>query len=340
MSQAGLRRPLSLLLAAERRRSTYPLISRFLSRYRSPHAGKSSSSPFSISFTFPRSFSSFIERRLLLHPHTASPPLRAALFSSASIRRQGGERPGHESFTQRVCCYSRDANTISNLLSLVADESEVEECMIEWEEEEEAEPVVCLGDGGNGGGVVLGGVSWGERVLSVAREVLDLHFGEDLVMYALKVSPRGYVYVRLDKLTNKYGCPSIEEIESFNSLYKKRLDEMVESGEMLLDLALQVSSPGAERLLRVPEDMNRFKEMPMRVQYLEREEAVESKHHQQKVGVFLIESIDADAGHCTWKLADVRENRAGKGRPLNRKQRDWRLQLPFEAVKMVTLYSD
>ncbi|KAJ8513065.1 hypothetical protein OPV22_003499 [Ensete ventricosum] len=311
MSQAGLRRPLSILLAAERRRSTYPLISRFLSRYRSPHAGKSSSSPFSISFTFPRSFSSFIERRLLLHPHTASPPLRAALFSSASIRRQGGERP---------------------------DESEVEECMIEWEEEEEAEPV--LGDGGNGGGVVLGGVSWGERVLSVAREVLDLHFGEDLVMYALKVSPRGYVYVRLDKLTNKYGCPSIEEIESFNSLYKKLLDEMVESGEMPLDLALQVSSPGAERLLRVPEDMNRFKEMPMRVQYLEREEAVESKHHQQKVGVFLIESIDADAGHCTWKLADVRENRAGKGRPLNRKQRDWRLQLPFEAVKMVTLYSD
>lgn len=51
--------------------------------------------------------------------------------------------------------------------------------------------------------MVLGGVRWGERVLSVAHEVLDLHFGEDLVMYALKVSPRGYVYVRLDKLTNK-----------------------------------------------------------------------------------------------------------------------------------------
>ncbi|CAL9077133.1 uncharacterized protein LOC103982956 [Musa acuminata AAA Group] len=313
MSQAALQRPLSLLLAAERRRSTYRLISRFLSRYRSPYTGKSSSSSFSIPFSFPRSFSSFIERRLLLHPHTAWPPLRAALFSSASIRRRGGEQP---------------------------DESEVEECIIEWEEEEEAEPV--LGDGGDGGGVVLGGVRWGERVLSVAREVLDLHFGEDLVMYALKVSPRGYVYVRLDKLTNKYGCPSIEEIESFNSLYKKRLDEMLESGEMPLDLALEVSSPGAERLLKVPEDLNRFKEMPVRVQYLEEEEAAESKRHQQKVGVFLIELIDADARQCVWKLADVRENRAesGKGRPLSRKQRDWRLQLPFKAVKKVTLYSD
>ncbi|CAL9088497.1 unnamed protein product [Musa textilis] len=315
MSQAAFKRPLSLLLAAELRRSTYPLISRFLSRYRSPYTGKSSSSPFSIPFSFPRSFSSFVERRLLLHPHTAWPPLRAALFSSASIRRRGGEQP---------------------------DESEVEECMIEWEEEEEEEAEPVFGDGGGGGGVVLGGVRWGERVLSVAREVLDLHFGEDLVMYALKVSPRGYVYVRLDKLTNKYGCPSIEEIESFNSLYKKRLDEMLESGEMPLDLALEVSSPGAERLLKVPEDLNRFKEMPMRVQYLEEEEeeVAESKRRKQKVGVFLIESTYADAGQCVWKLADVRENRAesGKGRPLSRKQRDWRLQLPFEAVKKVTLY--
>lgn len=60
-----------------------------------------------------------------------------------------------------------------------------------------------IGDGGDGGGIVLGDAKWGERALSVAREVLNLHFSEDLVLFAFKVSPRGYVYVRLDKLTNK-----------------------------------------------------------------------------------------------------------------------------------------
>jgi hypothetical protein len=61
-----------------------------------------------------------------------------------------------------------------------------------------------------------------------------------------------------------------------------------------------------------------------------------------KDGILLLESVDLNAEHCVWKLADVKENRAeaGKGRPVNRKQRDWRLQTLFEAVKKVTLYLD
>ena len=56
--------------------------------------------------------------------------------------------------------------------------------------------------GGDGGGVVLRGLKWGERALAVAQEVLAKHFGDDVAMFAFKVSPKGYVYVRLDKLTN------------------------------------------------------------------------------------------------------------------------------------------
>ena len=59
-----------------------------------------------------------------------------------------------------------------------------------------------VGDGGAGGGVVLQGVPWGERALSIAQEVL-VQFGDDLKLYAFKVTPRGYIYVRLDKLTNE-----------------------------------------------------------------------------------------------------------------------------------------
>jgi hypothetical protein len=40
---------------------------------------------------------------------------------------------------------------------------------------------------------------------------------------------------------NRYGCPDIEEIESFNRLYKQKLDEIIERGEIPLDLAVEAS---------------------------------------------------------------------------------------------------
>ncbi|KAG1348172.1 hypothetical protein COCNU_06G020010 [Cocos nucifera] len=275
-------------------------------------ATKGSSFPFPSSMASP-SFS-MSSPRLLLRPPSPFSPYFLALFSSTTLS-PSPSGPGRRN---------------------ESDETEEEEWIVEWEEEEVAEPMI--GDGGDGGGIVLGDVGWGERALSVAHEILQLHFSDDMVIYAFKVSPRGYIYVRLDKLTNKYGCPAMEEIENFSSLYKKQLDEIVECGEIPLDLALEVSSPGAERLLKVPKDLDRFKLMPMRVQYLE--ENLDSKHHQQKDGVFILESIDSDTACCVWKLADVKENRAevGKGRPLSRKQKDWRLRLPFESVKRVTFY--
>lgn len=69
-----------------------------------------------------------------------------------------------------------------------------------WEEEDEAEPRV--GDGGDGGGVHLQGVPWGQRALSIAQEVL-MKFTDDMELFSFKTTPRGYVYVRLDKLTHE-----------------------------------------------------------------------------------------------------------------------------------------
>ncbi|KAJ3669967.1 hypothetical protein LUZ60_010291 [Juncus effusus] len=218
----------------------------------------------------------------------------------------------------------------------ISDETEEDqESAVEWEEEEESDPVI--GDGGDGGGVVLGGLIWGERALKIAYEILSDHFGDDVALYAFKVSPKGYVYLRLDKLTDKYGCPSIEEIESFNNLFKERLDETIEKGDITLDLAIEVSSPGAERLIKIPNDLDRFKDMPMHVQYIEPDS---SEKQQEKERVLLLESFDNETRICVWKLADVKENReeAGKGRPLNRKQKDWRLRVSFEAMKRVMLY--
>ncbi|TVT97880.1 hypothetical protein EJB05_56842, partial [Eragrostis curvula] len=192
------------------------------------------------------------------------------------------------------------------------EEGEAQEWAVEWEDSEDEGVEPEIGDGGDGGGVVLRDFKWGERALAAAKEVLAEHFSEDFAMFAFKLSPKGYVYVRLDKLTNMYGCPG-------------------------------VSSPGAERLIKVPDDLDRFKDMAMRVQYhVEGDNDLVPKQNLLKDGIFFLESVDVQAEHCTWKLADVKENRAeaGKGRPMNRKQKDWRLQTSFKAVKKATLYLD
>ncbi|KAK0573532.1 hypothetical protein LWI29_009565 [Acer saccharum] len=134
----------------------------------------------------------------------------------------------------------------------------------------------------------------------------------------------------------RYGCPGMEELESFSQEYKKRLDEVGALGEIPDDLALEVSSPGAERILKVPDDLSRFKDMPMRVCYVDEESDCINNR------VFLLESVEMDSDKCVWKLADVKENMdvQSKGRPMNRKQKDWRLNLPFEMHRLVTLYLD
>ncbi|XP_021895318.1 LOW QUALITY PROTEIN: uncharacterized protein LOC110812782 [Carica papaya] len=83
-----------------------------------------------------------------------------------------------------------------------ATSNEEKETIEEWEEEDEAEPEI--GDGGDGGGSCIAkGVPWGANgFCSIANEVL-LQFGDDMKIYAFKATPRGYIYVRLDKLSNE-----------------------------------------------------------------------------------------------------------------------------------------
>lgn len=112
-------------------------------------------------------------------------------------------------------------------------------------------------------------VPWGQPALSIAQEILLSE--DDLSLFSFKTSPRGYIYIRLDKLSDKsnlydpcffyihydvfaayslpvsycspscrYGCPSMDEIEDFSQIYKTRLDEAGEQGEIPDDLALEV----------------------------------------------------------------------------------------------------
>ncbi|KAL6211212.1 hypothetical protein ACLB2K_016439 [Fragaria x ananassa] len=186
-------------------------------------------------------------------------------------------------------------------------------------------------------GVSLAGTWWDEKAFEIAEEVI-LTFEGDLKIYAFKTLPNFTIQVRIEKLSNKSGSPSMEDIEAFSRTYRTRLDEAELARSVPENLCLEVSSPGVERVVRMPQDLDRYKDRPMYVKYVT--DATGSLSESD--GIFRLVSFDMETKCCIWGVADVRINRekAGKGRPLNKKQREWQLNTPFDSLRLVRLYSD
>ncbi|XP_034676314.1 uncharacterized protein LOC117907062 isoform X1 [Vitis riparia] len=210
----------------------------------------------------------------------------------------------------------------------------------DWEDEYLADDAeVYVGDGGEGGGISLAGTWWDKEALLMAEEV-SMSFEGDLKIYAFKTLVNSTIQVRIEKLSNKSGSPSITDIQAFSSIYRAKLDEAEIAGSVPENLSLEVSSPGVERVVQIPQELDRFKERPMYVKYVT--EGVAPGSTIESDGIFRLVSFDLEANCCTWGLADVRINRAkaGKGRPLSKKQREWRLNTPFDSLCLVRLYSE
>ena len=92
--------------------------------------------------------------------------------------------------------------------------------------------------------------------------------------------------------------------------------------------------------MEVPGQLERFKDLPMAVRYVEKFDATGVE--VLKDNIFALESFEAESDKSTWKLANVRANReqAGKGRVLTRKQKEWRAELPLSSLRLVHLYMD
>ncbi|CAL0305468.1 unnamed protein product [Lupinus luteus] len=202
--------------------------------------------------------------------------------------------------------------------------------------EEEVEEEEYVGDGGAGGGVSLAGTWWDKKALAIAREVTT-SFDGDLQIYAFRTLVNSTIQVRIEKLSNKSGSPSMEDIEAFSTTYRAKLDEAELAKVVPENLYLEVSSPGVERIVRIPNDLDRFKDRPMYVKYAIVDDS--NNTSGERDGIFKLESFDMETKCCTWGVADVRVNR-GKGRPLNKKQREWRLSTPFDSLLLVRIHSD
>ncbi|KAJ7959243.1 Ribosome maturation factor RimP [Quillaja saponaria] len=211
----------------------------------------------------------------------------------------------------------------------------------DYYEDEDEDDIAELyaGDGGQGGGVSLAGTWWDKKAFAIAEEI-TMSFDGDLKLYAFKTLPNSTIQVRIEKLSNKSGSPSIEDIEAFSTTYRARLDEAELAKSVPENVYLEVSSPGVERIVQIPHDLDRFKERPMYVKYVS--DIAASGPSSEGDGIFRLVSFDMETKFCTWGLANVRVNRekAGKGRPLSKKQREWRLNTPFDSLRLVRLYSD
>ncbi|XWS25015.1 hypothetical protein CRYUN_Cryun27aG0034500 [Craigia yunnanensis] len=228
---------------------------------------------------------------------------------------------------------------------ILFDDFEDDESMIDndddyFEEEyTENETELYVGDGAGGGGISLAGTWWDKEALALAEDVC-LSFGGALGIYAFKTLSNSSIQVRIERLTNKSGSPGMEDIEAFSVSYRARLDEAELARSVPENITLEVSSPGVERVVRIPQDLDRFKDRSMYVKYVT--EKAESGSLSETDGVFRIVSFNMETKCCIWGLANVRINRekAGKGRPLSKKQREWRLETTFDSLRLVRLYSE
>ena len=63
-------------------------------------------------------------------------------------------------------------------------------------------------------GISTGGTSWGEAGIKAAEKVLKTPAMEGLEIYLFRaIVPQKKLDIRLDKITDLYGSPSIDDIE-------------------------------------------------------------------------------------------------------------------------------
>ncbi|AMX58840.1 hypothetical protein LBK6_11000 [Leptospira borgpetersenii serovar Hardjo] len=92
------------------------------------------------------------------------------------------------------------------------------------------------------------------------------------------------IEVVLDNLEHPYGSVSLLECEQVSRKLKEELERISPD----LDFTLKVSSAGAERKLHLPEDIDRFRGIPVRLVF----RSGESEKNQE--GIFRIVNRDGD----------------------------------------------
>lgn len=205
---------------------------------------------------------------------------------------------------------------------------------------------IDLSEADVGPGLITASVPWGETALAVAQQVLQLPQLQRVELYRFQVHAAAKrVEVRLDRLDDVYGSPSIDDIEVFSRQFLAGLEVQL-GPEASAEISLEVSSPGAERQLVLPGDLTRFRSLPLRVEYHPSSEAAGASGEQAgsstttTTAVLQMLELDEVAGSSVWALADVKANAPTKGRGLSKKQKQQRFTIPLADLVRVRIHVD
>lgn len=267
-------------------------------------------------------------------------PLRAPCLRTSGQRRAHSAHPQQASAGLASCATFQQADTVSETAA-GTDEAEENEV---WQRagsdgDSSFEEDLLTVTAGIPSSVNVGGADWGEAALRAIRTALEQPAMSGLAIYSVRAILRGSrLNIALDKLDDKYGSPSLEDIAEFQRCLQKQLQEVMgldEAGQV----QVEVSSPGAERQVRFPEDLQRFANLPMRVEYMATSE--EELPPKLNVAILLFAKMDNQAQIITWHLANVRVNRPkGKGSKLTRRQLQEELSISVADLRQVNLYLD
>lgn len=134
------------------------------------------------------------------------------------------------------------------------------------------------------------------------------------------------IRVLLDKMNHPLGSVTIEECEEYTHLYRMKLDSHLSEDDQYR-YSLEVSSAGAEREVRLPEELKRFQNQLMKVSY----------DHEGKSRNIVMHFIRGDQTETYWKYAKVKYNR---NQGINLKNTQNEIMIPMEDIIKVNLYLD
>eukprot|EP00199_Chlamydomonas_sp_CCMP681_P005582 CAMPEP_0119110148 /NCGR_PEP_ID=MMETSP1180-20130426/27233_1 /TAXON_ID=3052 ORGANISM="Chlamydomonas cf sp, Strain CCMP681" /NCGR_SAMPLE_ID=MMETSP1180 /ASSEMBLY_ACC=CAM_ASM_000741 /LENGTH=261 /DNA_ID=CAMNT_0007096313 /DNA_START=244 /DNA_END=1029 /DNA_ORIENTATION=- len=198
---------------------------------------------------------------------------------------------------------------------LASEEGELDDAFLLGLEVEETAP-----------GVDTAGATWAEVALKATNKVLATPVMSAIELYVFRALPGPKLDIRLDRMDDPYGSPTIDDIEKFCRMLFVELD--AELGEEAGgNISLEVSSPGAERTLRLPQDLKRFAGLPLTVEY------IDAATTKPVIKAMQLVEFDEALQVTSWRLADVRANAPAKGRGLSKRQLSTVLEIPLASIK-------
>ncbi|MCC5816524.1 MAG: ribosome maturation factor RimP [Leptospira sp.] len=153
------------------------------------------------------------------------------------------------------------------------------------------------------------------------RDILGEFLVHPLALFSFKIKKSSVsmiMEVVLDHLENQYGSVSLDDCENVS----RHLGSKIEEIDPELDYQLKVQSAGAERELRLPDDLYRFSGLLMNLEILDEE-------GRSSFGVFKLLEIDPNGRLRLESFRSKGQKKSGK-KPV--------LELPLERVKKGNLY--